>query len=278
VRVVPIVAALAFLVPAASAAPEGTVSRGFVRVDGLTRTYRLFVPSRPKRLSPVVLVFHGAGGTGESIARSTGFDAQADRARFIAVYLDGVGRTWNAGPCCGAAQRLNVNDIGFVSRLLDKLALQYRLDRRRIYVTGMSNGGLFSYAVACALPGRIAAAASVAGTLVSQCAPSSPVSILHVHGLADPRIPIAGGYGTGRAGLEWPPVQAGIDRWRALDGCPADGATTLNAVISTTVWAPCDRGTEVRLVTIAGAGHVWPRTPYDATVQIWQFFAAHPRR
>jgi len=279
VRIALIVVTLALLVPAASAAPSGAVTRGAVQVDGLTRTYRVFVPARPKKPPPLVLVFHGAGGTGESIARSTGFDVHAERGGFIAVYPNGIGRTWNAGACCGPAQHLGVNDVRFVSRLIDKLASQYRVDRKRIYVTGMSNGGLFSYALACALSGRIAAAAPVAGTLVSECKPSLPVSILHVHGLADPRIPFAGGYGTGRAGIDWPPVQAGIDRWRELDGCPANGATTVNLVISTTVWAPCRNGTEVRLVTIAGIGHAWPKEPYAATVEIWRFFAAHhPRR
>jgi polyhydroxybutyrate depolymerase len=269
---------LALLVPAASAAPAGAIVRGSVQVDGLTRTYRLYLPARLQKPAPAVLVFHGAGGTAESIARSTGFDTQADRGRFIAVYLDGVGRTWNAGPCCGPAQQLDVDDIGFVSKLLEKLVSRYRLDRKRIYATGMSNGGLFSYALACALSGRIAAAAPVAATLVSECAPSSPVSILHVHGLADPRIPFAGGYGTGRAGIDWPPVQRGVDLWRKLDACPAAGATTVNLVITTSVWTPCRRRTEVRLVTIAGVGHMWPHEPYDATAQIWRFFAAHPKR
>jgi polyhydroxybutyrate depolymerase len=278
VRIGPVLATFVLLVPAASAAPSGTVTRGSVQVDGLTRTYRLYVPARLKKPPPVVLVFHGAGGTGESISRSTGFDAQADRGRFLAVYLDGVGRTWSAGLCCGPAQRFGVNDIGFVSKLLDRLAARYRIDRKRIFATGMSNGGLFSYALACALPGRIAVAAPVAGTLVSACATSSPVAILHVHGLADTRIPFAGGYGTGRAGVEWPPVQAGIDRWRTLDACSATAKTTVAGAVTTTSWAPCRGGTEVRLVTIDGVGHVWPKDPYGATAEIWRFFAAHPKR
>ena len=73
---------------------------------------------------------------------------------------------------------------------------------------------------------------------------------------ADTRIPFAGGYGTGRAGVEWPPVQQGIDRWRQLDRCAPNGAATVNAVITTAVWPPCRERTEVRLVTIAGVGMI----------------------
>jgi polyhydroxybutyrate depolymerase len=269
--------ALALLVPAAGAAPTGTALRGSVHVDGLTRTYRVFVPAHLRRPAPVVLVFHGAGGTGEAIARSTGFDAQAERNGFLAVYPNGVGRTWNAGACCGPAQQLGVDDVGFVSRLLDKLATQYRVDRKRIFATGMSNGGVFSYALACVLAGRIAAAAPVAATLVSECAPSSPVSLFHVHGLADPRIPFAGGVGTGRAEIQWPPVQDGIDRWRVFDGCSAAGTTATQGPVTTSDWSPCKNGSAVRLVTLAGVGHVWPRGQYDATRAIWRFFVAHPK-
>ena len=83
----------------------------------------------------------------------------------------------------------------------------------------------------------------------------------------------AAGYGSGRR----MPVQQGIDTWRRLDGCPDVGAATAGPVIAMTLWAPCRRSTEVRLVAIAGVGHVWPKAPYDATAEIWRFFAAHPK-
>jgi polyhydroxybutyrate depolymerase len=279
VRLALVIAMLVLLVPAAAAAPSGTVVRGSVQVDGLTRTYRVFVPTRPRKLAPLVLVFHGGFGTGTRVASQTGFDAEAERRGFIAVYPDGLGRAWNAGPCCGAPSRLGVNDVGFASKLLDKLGRQYSIDKRRIYGTGISNGGLFSYALACRLSGRIAAVAPVAATLLSDCSPSRPVSILHVHGLDDENIPFEGGQGTrGVVDLEWPPAQAGIDRWRALDGCSATAKTTVGGAVTTNAWAPCRNGTEVRLVTIAGVGHTWPKEPYGATPEIWRFFAAHPRR
>ncbi len=274
-----VVAALALLVPAASAAPSGTVARGSVQVDGQTRTYRVFVPARPKKPAALVLVFHGGFGTGARVASQTGFDAEAEKRGFIAVYPDGLGRAWNAGPCCGAPSRLGVNDVGFVAKLLDKLGRQYSIDKRRIYATGISNGGLFSYALACRLSRRIVAAAPVAAALITDCSPSRPVSILHVHGLDDENIPFEGGEGTrGVVDLEWPPVQAGIDRWRTLNGCPAPAKTTVSGAVTTSSWSPCRNSTEVRLVTLAGVAHVWPNEPYAATPEIWRFFAAHPRR
>jgi polyhydroxybutyrate depolymerase len=279
VRLALAAATLALLVPAASAAPNGTVTRGSVQLDGLTRTYRVFVPARTKKPAPVVLVFHGGFGTGARVATQTGFDAEAEKRGFIAVYPDGVGRAWNAGPCCGAPSRLGVNDVGFVSKLLDKLGRQYAIAKKRIFATGISNGGLISYRLACELSNRIAAVAPVAATLVSQCSPKKPLSILHIHGLDDENIPFEGGQGTrGVVDLDWPPVEQGIELWRKLDGCPAAGAATMGPVISMTVWAPCRSGTEVRLVTIAGAGHVWPKEPYGATPEIWRFFAAHGRQ
>ena len=270
---------LALLVPAASAAPGGKVTRGTLRVDGLTRTYRVFVPTRPKKPAPLVLVFHGGFGTGARVASQTGIDAEAEKRGFIAVYPDGLGRAWNAGPCCGAPSRLNVDDVGFVSKLLDKLGRQYPIDKRRIYATGISNGGLISYRIACELSGRIAAVAPVAATLsTSPCAPKAPVSILHVHGLDDQNVPFEGGKGTrGVTGLDWPPVQQGVDAWRSLDACPAAGQATVSGAVSTSSWKSCRRSSEVRLVTIAGVGHTWPKQPYATTAEVWRFFATHPK-
>ncbi len=279
-RIALLVLALALGASAATAAPGGTVTRGSVQVDGLTRTYRVFVPTRPKKPAPLVLVFHGGFGTGARVASQTGFDAEAEKRGFIAVYPDGIGRAWNAGPCCGAPSRLGVNDVGFVSKLLDKLGRQYSIDKRRIHATGISNGGLISYRIACELSGRIAAVAPVATTLVtSPCVPKAPVSILHVHGLDDENIPFEGGKGTrGVTGFDWPPVQQGVDTWRSLDGCPAAGQTTVSGAVSTTSWKSCRRSSEVRLVTIAGVGHTWPKAPYATTAEVWRFFAAHPKR
>jgi polyhydroxybutyrate depolymerase len=279
VRTALVVATLALVVPAAAAAPGGTVARGSVQVDGMTRTYRLFMPVRPKKPAPVVLVFHGGFGTGERVAMQTGFDAEAERRGFIAVYPDGIGRAWNAGPCCGAPSRSDLDDVAFVSKLLDKLQRQYPVDKRRIFATGISNGGLISYRLACELPSRIAAAAPVAATLISDCSPKAAVSILHVHGVEDENIPMEGGKGTrGVTGYDWPPVQAGIDRWRTLNGCPATPKTMAVGDVTTRSWTPCRSKTEVRLVTLAGVAHTWPKESYAATPEIWRFFAAHPKR
>jgi polyhydroxybutyrate depolymerase len=274
-----VVATLALLVPSAAAAPSGTVTRGSVQLDGLTRTYRLYLPARPKKPASVVLVFHGGFGTGARVASQTGFDAEAEKRGAIAVYPDGIGRAWNAGPCCGAPSRLGVDDVGFVSKLLDKLQRQYAIDKRRIYATGISNGGLLSYRLACELPNRIAAVAPVAATQISPCSPKQPVSILHIHGLDDENIPFEGGVGTrGVTGFDWPSVEQGIDTWRELDRCPDGGRTAVEGAVTTMSWKPCRGATEVRLVTVAGMAHQWPKGPYEGNAEIWRFFAAHPRR
>jgi len=266
------VVALAIAAASALAAPAGTVTTDSVRVSGLERTYRVFVPNRLPEKAPVVFVFHGGLVNGAGVARQTRFDEEASRRGFIAVYPDGIGRTWNAGTCCGLSNRLGVDDVAFVSSLLDKLTRRYSVDRRRVFATGISNGGLFSYFLECRLSGRIAAVAPVSATLDSECSPSQPVSILHVHGLADENIPFDGGPGTrGSLDVDWPPVQAGVDRWRSLNSCPTTGTSKGHHTVTTSTWSPCRAGTAVTLVTIAGAKHKWPREQYDATREVWRF-------
>ena len=209
-----------------------------MQVDGRTRTYRIFVPARPKKPAPLVFVFHGGFGTG---ARG-----EPDRIRrrggergFVAVYPDGLGRAWNARPCCGASSRLGVDDVGFVAKLLDRLGRQYPIDRKRIYATGISNGGLFSYRLACELSGRIAAAASVAATLISRCSPSRPSRSSTCTGWKTRTSRSRADRGRGVVDLEWPAAQDGIERWRTLDGCPATAKTTVSGAVTASSWAPC---------------------------------------
>jgi polyhydroxybutyrate depolymerase len=103
--------------------------------------------------------------------------------------------TWNTGTCCGYAQRSHVDDVAFIRALLDSLERTYRIDRRRVYATGLSNGGMMSYLVACALSDRFAAVAPVSGELSMDCAPTIPVSVLIIHGTADENLPYNGGIG-----------------------------------------------------------------------------------
>ena len=165
------------------------VESTLVTADGRTRVYRTYVPSAlPDGPVPLLLAFHGGTGWGRQFERNSGFDELAESNGFLVVYPDGVGsgadettnRTWNGGECCGAAARNNVDDVAFVSQLLDTLAVEYDIDSTRVFIAGHSNGGILSYRLACELSDRIVAVGLQAGTIgIQNCAPSSPITAAH---------------------------------------------------------------------------------------------------
>src|SRR5262249_11253544 len=142
----------------------------------------------------VVLNLHGGMGRAESQRRQSGMNRVSDQHGFLVVYPDGTGigplLTYNAGACCGYAEKTRVNDVGFINALIDDLERQYQVDPRRIYATGFSNGAMMSYRLGCELSERIAAIAPVSGDLgVDGPVPKRPVPIIHFHGLKDENSP-----------------------------------------------------------------------------------------
>ncbi|MBK7973426.1 MAG: hypothetical protein IPK07_09155 [Deltaproteobacteria bacterium] len=111
--------------------------------------------------APLVLAFHGGLGTAKAMRRQSLLDRVADRERFIVAYPEGIGRfrdrmlTWNAGSCCGYAMRMNSDDVGFTLAILDEVARRWSVDAARTYAVGFSNGGMFSYRLACEVPGAV---------------------------------------------------------------------------------------------------------------------------
>lgn len=287
--------------PTTAAVPAGTSTRG-LEVDGRERTYRLYRPSGVRLTEPVPLVvmLHGALGSGEQAESSYGWNAAADRGGFLVAYPDGLNRAWAVSPeCCGAPARDGVDDAGFIVKLTEVLTSELPVDPDRVYVTGISNGGMLAYRLACQT--RVfAAIAPVAATLLGECPDPQPVSLIHVHGDADRTVPYAGGPGrqinAGRGRLpskvDGPPVPELVDRWRRVDGCGPLDEREEGAV--TTATARCPDGYGVTLITVAGAGHQWPggtrpgagrvlqldppSTELDATDTIWRFFQDHPRQ
>lgn len=151
---------------------------------------------------PVVLNFHGGGGHGASQKAYALMDALADREKFIALYPNGSGRlsgrllTWNAGSCCGYSVLNRIDDVGFVRALVDQLADKFPVNRRRVYATGLSNGGMMAHRLAAEASDVIAAVAPVAGGMVLPTIKSSrAVPVMHIHSVDDPRALYAGGLG-----------------------------------------------------------------------------------
>jgi polyhydroxybutyrate depolymerase len=256
------------------------------------------VPKGLKPGAPLVLALHGRLGQGRNQAKLTGFDAVADEAGFIVAYPDGVSRSWADGRGTTPADRDGVDDVGFLSTLIDHFVEQHGVDAHRVYVTGMSNGGMMSFRLACELSGRIAAIAPVAAQMseavAAGCAPSRAVPVMLVVGTEDPLVPFTGGqvFGDRGAVLSASEVRS---RWAQWNGCPAQGPLTElledrapddGTRVRRELHTGCRDGAEVLLYAVEGGGHTWPGgqryarearvgricRDLDASRAIWGFF------
>ncbi len=270
----------------ASAPPRPAVQQGELNVDGQVRTYRVFVPttleagSRP----PLVLVLGGVGNSAENMVSATEFDRQASVGNFIAAYPEGLDLTWNAGFCCASGTTSGVDDVAFLSQLIDRLVSEHDADPERVYATGVSAGAMMAYRLACELPGRIAGVGSVAGAMVlDQCQPDQGVQVIEIHGTEDQLVPYQGGLvrPEGVATQPAPPTLAVAERWAALNGCPAGPEEETDGLVTTLTWTDCPDGADVKLVAVEGGGHTWFATglgaangAVDATTLIWDFFSS----
>jgi polyhydroxybutyrate depolymerase len=270
---------------------------------GRVRTYLLHLPKTYDVQSalPLVIVLHGGGDYAGHAITSTAMSAKADEKQFVVVYPNGTGRlknrllTWNAGTGDGYASRNNIDDVGFIRALIDSLRTQYKIDANRLYVTGLSNGGMMAYRLACELP-DIAAIAPVAGTQnYEPCRPSHPVSVIAFHGTADETVPFDGGAPRRRMFYLFKseridrPVSDTVSFWKKEDGCESVAAVEPVANIIREACTGGTNRTEVVLYAIKGAGHVWPGGPrlwrfgddpistISATDIIWEFFSTHPK-
>jgi polyhydroxybutyrate depolymerase len=256
-----------------------------LQVGSRTRTFLVHLPPRfaERGPLPVLVAFHGGGGSAQGFQKYAGLDAVADREGFVVIYPDGSGRlgrrllTWNAGGCCGSAQRDRVDDVGFTIRVLGELARDLPLDRTRVYATGHSNGAMMAYRLAAEAAERIAAIAPVAGAMqLVVFAPARPMPVLHVHSVDDPRALYTGGLGPPfpftRARVEHNAVEPTLARWAGFDGCAAepsvveerrapDGGEGAGHAAVLLDFAPCASGADVRLWKLKGAGHGWPGAP-----------------
>ena len=300
-------AALAALIalaagPAGAAGALGKDTLYSLRHDGRARTYLVHLPPAYDRAQsrPVVLVFHGGGGHGEQMAQMTGFSAKADREGFIAVYPNGSGRwqnrflTWNTGNCCAWAYENRIDDVGFIRSLIDRMKKDFTVDPRRVYVTGISNGGMMSYRLACELSDLVAAAGPVAGAQNVDCKPSRPVSLVALHGTADLHVRYDGGPPLRMADARNPrvdrPVSDAIAFWVKHNGCRQEPQAQRRGKVLIETYGDCAAGTSVTLYTLHEEGHTWPggtkwafwadepSREISATDVIWEFFQAHPKR
>jgi polyhydroxybutyrate depolymerase len=284
--------------PSTSAVPDGATRT--IKVDGRTRTYLVHRPTSidPDDGTSLVVMLHGGFGSAAQARQSYGWDAKADLEGFVVVYPNGIDKAWNAGTCCGRPQTEGIDDVKFLGAVIDEVTKTENVVPDHVYATGISNGGMMAYRLACELPGKVAAIGPVAATMTVPCENPQPrpTGVLHIHGLDDRNVPFDGGVGTkGVAKDSRPSVPSVIERWRAIDACTGTPATATSGVVTTVTSASCAAGTLVELVTVAGAGHQWPgsapptaaakrlldlddpSTALDATAVLWDFFSRQPQ-
>ena len=299
VAIVPVIALLALAIGCHGVRAQSGDRTITIESGGRIRTSILHVPPSyaDGTPMPLVLFMHGGGGNGAQAQRSYGMDAVADREGFLVAYPNGTGNfgnllTWNAANCCSYAYENNVDDVGFLRALVEELERTYSIDPRRIYATGMSNGGMMTYRLGCRMSDKLAAIAPVAGALnETSCTPSDPLPVIVFHGTDDQHVPYNGGVGPETL---YPrvdePVSHAIDFWVGRDQTVTTPVTETSASgnIITDTYGGGVRGTEVVLYTIRDGGHAWPGGAGSATGDvptqeisaselIWAFFERHPK-
>ncbi len=241
---------------------DASVTHGELEFDGVVRTYELHVPpgydgSTPM---PLVLSFHGFTSTGLAQQESTEMNDLADQEGFLVAYPNGLYNAWNAGSCCGQAAELDVDDVGFARALIEELGGLGCIDERRVYATGMSNGGFFTHRLACEAADLIAAAAPVAavfGMDDATCTPARPIPIMQFNGTGDPLVLYDGG-GPNAS----PSAAETTEGWLARNGCTGEPSVSYqNGDATCETVDACEGGASVTLCTIEGGGHCWPGYP-----------------
>lgn len=269
-----------------------------VMIFGRERFFRIHLPLNynSQKKYPLVLVFHGGGGNAKNIEKVTGFSPKADKEDFIVVYPYGTGAfdkrllTWNTWECCGYAHKKNINDVAFVKLMLEKIKSDYSINDKMIYATGLSNGGMMCYLLACEMSDQFAAVAPVAASMFddSDCNPTNQLSMIIFNSIDDKHIPYEGGIGEeALVKVEKMSVEKVVDFWVHKFNC-----TFLNKTKSKffqMVDFGNSKGTEIVFYTLLRGGHTWyggekafffapkPANDLSATDLIWDFFKKHPK-
>jgi polyhydroxybutyrate depolymerase len=235
----------------------------------------------PNRAYPVVLNIHGHSSTDWQQLVLTDLNKKSDQEGFIVVHPQSgtVPPSWNADGCCPPANTIRTRDIDFFKKMLAQVQKEYCVDEKRIYSTGMTNGGMMSYKLASELSDNIVAIAPVAGAMVPKnCKPKRPLSVIVFHGTADLIVPY-----TGSALLGFPSTADSVAFWVKHNQCPAKSRETYKkGDVRCETWGPCAKNTSVVLCTVKDGGHTWPggfplptgktTRNINATNELWKFF------
>jgi polyhydroxybutyrate depolymerase len=278
-----------------------------IEVDGLERDYYVFIPKNLKKEEkvPLVFVFHGGGGTAVRMDKFTNFSELAEKEKFVVVYPQGVQNHWNDGREVNAIEENGkyVDDLAFVKAMLDEVGKDHNIDQKRIFSTGLSNGGFFSNYLAVNLSEKFAAIAPVIGGISKPLSenfnPKKSISVFIIQGTEDKLVPYNGGTVAGNRG-EFISTDDAVSLWtnhnktskNSTKGNLPDTDKKDGCTVETFLWTKGKNNTEVKLFKLNGGGHTWaggsqylPKLivgnvcrDFDATEVIWEFFKNHPKQ
>lgn len=267
-------------------------------------------PATVGHAAPLVIALYGSGDNAEGFQKAIRFDAVADRENFIVVYPEAITGRWNFGRAINARVPLindqPVDDVGFLHQMIDDLVARRLVDKSKIYATGFSRGALVSFSLACRLPDKIAAIATVAGMMtesqIADCKPGHTMPVMMINGTSDDSLPYGGSQ---RQDTRFLSAQETLDYRRNINGCTGqDGGKTLPHLNQNDLtrailfnWTACRAGTAVRHYKIDHGGHSWPRlvdpndpepthgTPsggrngdFETPLEVWNFFKHYQRK
>lgn len=283
-----------------------------IQHEGIERTYHMYLPNNFNADQPTPLVFaiHGGGGTGsnfENVVSAGTLTTVAESRSVILIMPDGIDKRWNDGRTEHFGSDSMYDDVGFISALIDTMIEEYGVDPKRVYATGISNGGLMSFRLALDLSHKIAAIAPVTAQ-VSKAVESKildfPVSLMLVNGLEDPLVPYDGGcinnvFDEDDCRGEVLSTDETIAKFLGFDQCevPGESEAIIDQVpndgtsVEVTRYNSCIDNTEVVLIKVIGGGHTWPggaqylspnlvgvvSKEINASEMILEFFLSHSR-
>ncbi|EKD26694.1 MAG: phospholipase/carboxylesterase [uncultured bacterium] len=298
---------------------EFTSETNYFSYDNYERLYSIYVPEKCFKIkkNALVIALHGGGGSIKKwpVYTNNGFEHLAQNSPFILVYPEALEGNWNDERNIERyfSQKNKINDLGFLSSLIDYLIDNYPVDRNKVFVLGVSNGGLMAHYLALKHSDKIAAIAAVIASipvnLKTILRPVNPISVLMINGTDDPLVLWNGGtikLGKKACG-DIISVDDTLKFWIKNNHCNTtpeiiefpDLDPKDNTRVKKSIYSKGDFDTEVVLYTIIGGGHTWPaykdtRKPLlklvvdefagikskdiDACEIIWDFFRTHPKR
>lgn len=275
-----------------------------ITVDNRSREYTIYLPTGYNNTPlPLVFCLHGGGGTGGGFISMASFNTLAEKEKFIVVYPDGIEKSWNDGRPTDANQ-LGVDDVNFFRTMIQNFSSTYKIDPKRIYATGISNGGFMSSRLGAELGDKIAAFASIAAsveknTIYGNINAVNPVSAMYIQGTTDPLVPFLGGVMTTGAGGTIASHTEAVVKWVLVNNCNSTAVVTNIADIASDGTTAVRRdynngvkGTAVTSIIIQNGGHTWPQglqylseliigktsQDFNGIETVWEFFKTHPKQ